>query len=383
MSMKVLYVNHTATISGAERALLGLFEHLPADVEPILSCPDGPLAVEAAIIGVPLSPLQGTDVSFRLHPLRTARGAIELASSAVRAARIAGEAGAQVIHANSVRAGLMCLAVPGRRIVHVHDALPSGPVAGLVRRAVCRADLVIANSRYTAERLVSARSRARLEVIPNGIDFDRFQPDRIQRSEARLRLGFDDRTLLVGVVGQITPWKGLEDAIRATSLLATRFPSLRLLIVGSVKFGSSSRYHNRAYLSSLRRLVADRSLDDRVQFLGEREDIPEIMRALDLLLVPSWEEPFGRVVIEAMAMRTPVLATSVGGPAEVISDGIDGALLQPRDAPGWSEAMAGILADPARRRRMGRMARLKVERQFGMTQIAARTVEFYRQLIGS
>ena len=75
-------------------------------------------------------------------------------------------------------------------------------------------------------------------------------------------------------------------------------------------------------------------MSDAVHFLGEREDVPEILAALDLLLVPSWQEPFGRTVIEGMAMGRVVLATIVGGPREIIEDGVDGRLLAPREPRG-------------------------------------------------
>jgi len=151
-------------------------------------------------------------------------------------------------------------------------------------------------------------------------------------------------------------------------------------VVGSVKFRSgSTRYRNDAYLASLHDLVEELSLGDRVRFLGEREDVPEILRALDVLLVPSWEEPFGRVVIEAMAMCTPVLATAIGGPTEVISDGVDGLLLPPRDPARWAEAIRLLLADPARRGSMGRAARAKAMQQFDQPAQAALIAELYRQ----
>jgi glycosyltransferase involved in cell wall biosynthesis len=98
-----------------------------------------------------------------------------------------------------------------------------------------------------------------------------------------------------------------------------------------------------------------------------------------VLLVPSWEEPFGRVVIEGMAMSTPVLATANGGPAEVITDGVDGLLLPPRDPAGWADGIRQLLADPARRGSMGRSARAKVETQFDQPAQAALIADLYRQ----
>ena len=136
--------------------------------------------------------------------------------------------------------------------------------------------------------------------------------------------------------------------------LRERFPEVRLLLVGAAKFVSgATRYDNVAYTAELEALVSELGLADAVVFTGERQDVPEVLRAIDVLLVPSWEEPFGRTVVEAMAMEVPVLATSEGGPAESLREGVDGHLLPPRDPAAWVEPAARLLSDPALRARDG------------------------------
>src|SRR5207244_4255122 len=104
------------------------------------------------------------------------------------------------------------------------------------------------------------------------------------------------------------------------------------LVVGEPTFTSgATRYRNEAYDESLRQLAAELGVSESVSFLGGREDVPEIVRSLDVLLVPSWEEPFGRTILEGMAMEVPVIATNVGGPPEIVADGKDGLLLPPHD----------------------------------------------------
>ena len=102
-----------------------------------------------------------------------------------------------------------------------------------------------------------------------------------------------------------------------------------------------------------------------MQFLGERDDVPEVLRATDTVLVPSWEEPFGRSVIEAMAMRVPVIATNVGGPAEVIADRKNGMLLTPRAPESWARAISNLIESPALYARIARNGRLRA-RAFGV-----------------
>ena len=99
-------------------------------------------------------------------------------------------------------------------------------------------------------------------------------------------------------------------------------------------------------------MAARPSLAGRVEFLGERGDVPALMAALDALLVPSWEEPFGRVVVEAMAAGTPVIATSRGGTAEIVADGVNGLLAPPRDAGAWAAVIERLLDEPGLRERL-------------------------------
>jgi glycosyltransferase involved in cell wall biosynthesis len=184
-----------------------------------------------------------------------------------------------------------------------------------LRLIAATATKVVANSAYTAASVLAAAPSARVEVVHNAVDLRRFDPEAIDRAEARTRLGqAGERRLLLGVVAQLSPWKGQDTAIEALSLLCREGLDAHLLLVGSAKFvASSTRFDNEDYVARLRELVAAAGLEDRVSWLGEREDVAQIVRALDVLLLPSWEEPFGRALIEAMALGVPVVATDVGG----------------------------------------------------------------------
>jgi L-malate glycosyltransferase len=368
--VKVLYVNHTATIGGGERSLLELLDALPAEVVPALACPEGELAAAAEALGVPTTKIHGTSLSLRLDPLETPRAIWDLWRTAFSLRRTSHRLGADVVHANSVRAGLV--AAPLARvggppaIVHVRDVLPSG-AAGWLTRQVIRsgATLILANSDYTGETFVANGSNERVRTIHNAVDLTRFDPDRIERDAARSALRLAPNTLALGVIAQITPWKGQDDAIRMLSLLRRRLPNARLLIVGAAKFARGSEsFDNRAFERTLHELVGELNLRAAVALLGERSDVPTILRALDLVLVPSWAEPFGRTIIEAMAMGTPVIATSAGGPAEIVTDGVDGVLLSPRDPARWADAAASLLGSP-RLAAMGARSRQTAVARFG------------------
>jgi len=107
-------------------------------------------------------------------------------------------------------------------------------------------------------------------------------------------------------------------------------------------------------------------VDNRVDLLGEREDVAAVMQSADVLLVPSWEEPFGRVVVEGMAMETPVVATAVGGPPEILRGGKGGYVLPPRQPELWAEEVDRLLADPARCLTLGRGGRARAVEGFGV-----------------
>lgn len=365
--MKVLYVNHTSTISGGERSLLELLRALPQGLVAGVACPEGELAAAVRADGSRVWRIPRVDASLRMHPVQTPRGVGALARAAVAVRRIARRAEVDLVHANSVRAGLIAvlawrLGAPPS-VVHVRDCLPLSSAGRLVRRVIgSGAALVVANSRFTAESF--AGRGAQLPTVYNYVDLDSFDPARVDRADARAALGLDPSAPVLGVVGQITPWKGQADAVRTLALVREKVPDAQLLIVGSVKFGEAARYDNAAYRRHLDRLVTELALDGAVSFLGERDDVPRILRALDLLLVPSWEEPFGRALVEALAMETPVVATSVGGPPEIVRDGEEGLLLPPRDPERWAAAVTGLLREPEPRREMGRAGRRRVASTF-------------------
>ena len=384
--LDVVLVNHTAAISGAEVSLLDLIERLLPDHRVILAAPDGPLAQRARDLHCKVEIVPAVEGSLRLHPRHTPGTVASILGAAVAIRGIAGARDSTVVHANSTRAGLaaslaVALGAP-RPLVHLHDCLPATPAARATETLLsASARMILANSAYTRACFNGGRSRAPVEVVHNPIDLDRFDPARVDRAQARTELGLGQEGFVMAVLAQITPWKGQDTAVEATRLLRERGRDAQLLVAGDVKFRRPlTRYDNDAFLRDLRARVRAAGLESVVRFTGECRDAPSLLRAVDCVLVPSWAEPWGRVVVEAMAMGTPVVATAVGGTRELVDDGRDGLLAPPREPAAWASAVERLLDEPGLRDRLARAGK-ETARRFDRASYAEEMVRLYRQAI--
>jgi L-malate glycosyltransferase len=384
---RVLYANQIGQMSGAERSLVELLDGLPADIEPAVACPEGELAAAARALGIPTHPMPSTDMSFRLHPAHTTRGLAWIARCGWRLRGLARRLDAGLVHANSTRAGLaaaLAARAGGRpTVVHVRDWVPSGRIAATTLRAIeLGADAIIANSRYVAGQFSGGPGACPVRVVHNSVDGRRFDPDRIDREAARSSLGLGPEHVAIAVMAHFVPWKAQDDAVRILARLQPRHPQLRLLLVGSAKFtAAGARFDAAAYERDVRRLVGSLGLEREVLFLGERDDAPQVLRATDLLLVPSWREAFGRSALEAMAMGLPVIATDTGGTAEIVRDGVDGIVLPPRDPDAWADAIDELVARPDLRAAMGKSGRERIAAEFTVERHVEAIVAIYDELL--
>ncbi|HEV7481966.1 MAG TPA: glycosyltransferase family 4 protein [Solirubrobacterales bacterium] len=386
MSRRVLYLNHTSQMSGGEHSLMLLLGGLPDEVLPILACPEGSLEQAGKAAAVPWVPVRGTAGSLKLHPVYTPAAVRDLMRAALEVRQAGDELSIDLIHANSIRAGLV--AALAHRIggppllAHIRDVLPPGAMSTMTTRLLAaEADIVVANSEYTRRHLPLRGGGARTTVVHNPVDLDRFDSDQVDATAVRRELGLGEGARLLAVVAQITPWKGQDTAIRTLAGLRERGHDAHLALAGSAKFvDKATRFNNEAYRRELHELSAGLGVEDHVSFLGERGDVPAIMAASEALLMPSWQEPFGRAVIEAMAVGTAVLATDVGGTTEIVSDGVDGLLLAPEDPDPWIAALDRLLADRAHRDRLAAAGHARAA-AFSVANHVGALLEIYSEIV--
>ena len=223
-------------------------------------------------------------------------------------------------------------------------------VRWVIRR---HADRLVANSTATAHNLLGD-SASDVTVIPNAVRSDFFDEDRPQ-AEARSVFGLTTDAPLIGVPGTLRPMKGHPFFFEAVAPLLRVKEELRVAVTGE---GEAD------FTRQLKEQVRDLGIQDRVTFLGWIEDMPAFYRACDLACVPSRAEPFGRTAIEAFAVGTPVVASTVGGLQEILTDGETGVLVPYGDETALADSLRRLLASPDLRQKICANARREAEEKY-------------------
>jgi len=390
----VLFIDHTAALGGGEIAMLNLVQHLDRSrYEPeVLLFSDGPLCSRLRNAGIPVhvSPLSETVVSARKDSLglrsifrmgdvaRTLRQILQVRRF-IRSGQYA------LVHTNSLKADIIG-GIAGRLarkpvIWHVRDRIADDYLPPLVVRVFRRLarllpNHLIANSSAT---LSTVGRRPNSSVVSSGVVLDdraSVVHDGTITETSSQRSAQNSFVQRVGIVGRLTPWKGQHIFIRAAAALAPRFPHARFLIVGSALFGET------AYESQLRDLVKKLDLSHRVKFTGFRPNVAAIMETLDIAVHASTvAEPFGQVIIEAMAACKPVIATNGGGVPEIMLHGRTGLMVPMNDPDAMAEALSRLLSNPKLAHEMGQHGRRHVEKYFTIQHTSAKVMRCYDQVL--
>jgi glycosyltransferase involved in cell wall biosynthesis len=364
-TMRVLLVIDELDLGGTEQQILELVRHLPrARWTPVVCCfRPGRKAAEIARLGVRVVHLPKR---ARVDPLLV-RDLISLMRAerfdVVQTFLIGGNLWGRIA---AIVAGVPVVIASERNVDVWEEPLKRWLGLALARLT----DRIVANADAVRDYLVRrGADPARVVTIRNGVDFGRFATP-IDREGIRRSLGFGPEHTVAAVVARLEPQKGHDIVLEVASRLRDGVPALRWLLVGG---GGAEE--------ELRAEAARRNLSDRVVFTGFRTDSADLLRAADLSVLTSTKEGLSNTLLESLVAGLPVIASRVGGNAEVVAAGA-GLLVPPRDAKALAAAVELVAADPVGAGRMGARGREHVRRAFGVGRMVEETAALYDELLG-
>jgi len=372
--IRLLKIVPTLRYGGTERQFMTLSASLDASrfrVELACLRPGGGLAAEAVRHGMPVD-------TYDIGPFHSAR----TLALQTRLARDISRRRIDIVHAYNFYGNVFAVA-PARLagapvvIASIRDRGPYQTAMQLrVQRLMCRAaTCVVVNAGAVRDWLVGdGYDPDRIAVIPNGVDLARFDAP-VDSAAVRGSLGIEPDAPLVTVVSRVTRLKGLEQFIGAAAVLAERHPRARFLVAGEPAPG------DELYLASLKRLAARLGIGDRLVFAGLRQDVPALLGASTVAVMPSLNEALSNSLLESMAAGVPTVATRVGGTPEALTDGESGLLVPPGDMAALAAAVRRLLDDPAAATAYGRAARRVIEQRFSLRTMVAATERLYVGLL--
>ena len=370
--MLVLFVSYSGLFGGAERVLLDLATGSPG--EPVIVCPEGPLAERARATGVRAFTVPQRRLELRATPRDRVATPLRLAALAGEVRALARSLRPSVVFGWGTRAAMACAAglrglEPRPRLVFQNNDMLQGPAIAQVARATARiADLIVAPSNVVARDLdPEGEFAARTLVVAPGVDLARFRPPgdgAERRCEALL-------------LGAIVEWKKPRLALEAVALAARELPDLKLRIAGPVIDAEGERL-----MTLMRRRAALPDLDGRVEFAGPLADPAAALARAGCLLHSATCEPYGMVLVEALAAGTPVVAPASCGPAEIV-DPSCGRHYLPGDPAGAARALVEVLGESGRASELGESGRKRAQALFSLDDSRRRYRELIAELAGA
>ena len=387
MRIKVLYLQSTSEIGGSDISLYRLVKAIDREKFcPYVMVPmEGPLVSRLRELGVTvvmnpemmkLSSRGGW--KYRMRYLLTYLPAVRRIVKCVK------DEGINILHTNTLHNLHGWLAAKIARIPHVwhvREIVKQSKLFLILERFLIRrfTNKVIAISAAVAHELAPELiEKGVLQVIPNGVDLSEYRYE-IQSKRVLSDLSLKSETPLIAFVGRLDHWKGADVFLKAVALCHKRCPSAHFLVVGGEVPGRAE------YAANLYQLAESLGIRDIVHFTGWRyqsQDMPEVYSAIQLsVLASTWPEPFGLVLIEAMAMGKPVVATNHGGAPEICVNGVTGILVPPGDAQKMAEAFEFILSNPDKAQEMGTKGRKRVEEFYDETKCARKIEQLYLEMM--
>jgi len=361
--INVLEVAGNGIIGGMEISLLRLAQRLPRERVAITAlCPfEGPLTQRLRRLGVDvfIAPMEAEEASWT---------AVQIARSLVQSRDV------HVLHAHLANAHLLA---------GLTGALTRRPVLATIHgRSATLLDFEVQRVAGSHLHLVSRQAHLHalglgiapgsLHHIANGVDLDEFAPRSLPAHALRERLGIPKTAPLVGFIGRLSWEKAPDVLLRAAAFLRASHPEARYVLVGD---GPMEK--------ELRTMTERLGLEGRVFLAGLHEDVASVYPELDVLVCPSHHEAMPLVILEAMASGLAVVATQVGGVADLVQQGLTGWVVLPDDPQQLADRLASVLADRALRERMGKAARQAALERFSLTDCVEAQARLLTQLARS
>lgn len=402
--MRIQYLSSSGELGGAEVCLLDMMASLrreqPGWRLALIAAQNGPLLDKAESMGVattvlPLPPAlsrlgdsksSGGRMARAVLGARLAAGSYLAASYSRQLRRCINEFAPDVLHSNSLKMNLLGAWAKGRRlpiIWHLHDYVSARPFMSQAMRFYRnRCSAMLANSNSVRDDARSALTRPEVHTLYNAIDINEFAPEGPVADLDRLchLQPAAAQVIRVGLVATMAWWKGHKDFIRALALLG-REDLVRGYVIGGPLYHTEG---SQVEIEELRRLSRELGAEDRIGFAGFVKRPSSAMRALDIVVHASTRpEPFGRVIVEAMACAKPVITTAVGGAAELVSTGNNALDFRMGDCAHLAERIRELAGDSRLRSRLGAAGRKTVLENFDRRRLGNQLAGFYRQILGS
>jgi glycosyltransferase involved in cell wall biosynthesis len=392
--IKIAYVEQDSNIGGAEVNLFYLFERMNRDhFYPVVVVPcEGPLTERLKEIGVRyhiIAQVKFISTSTYIlwkkifNPFAVIYDVLVFLPTVWSLRSFLKKERVNIVHTNSMLAhiyGGIAAKIAGIPCIwHMQDIVNPRMVFGFAERAMNifgnflpKRIISVSNA---VEKMFKGKSAQKVRVVYNGTDTKKFS-SQIDGSGIRKEFNISNDEFVVGIVGRLVIWKGQREFLKAASVIVRKIPNTKFLIVGDTTFGS------KEYKKELYDLACELGIESKVIFSGGRDDIPNIIRAMDVMVHTSIDpEPFGLVIIEGMASGVPVVASNRGGPIEIIEHGKDGFLADPEKTENLATIIMELLKNKYLRKKIGEKARKKVVEQFSVEKFTSEFQKIYCEVM--
>ncbi|MEW6066682.1 MAG: glycosyltransferase family 4 protein [Nitrospirota bacterium] len=363
--MRILFVNHSSSLTGATISCFNLMTKLGDDIVPVFATKeDGPI----------IKDLKKSNINTYIIESKGFLGIRYIRSFL----RILKTEKIDLIHLNTL--------TPFCKYAGIAGFLQKIPVIWVIREnpLISRSkrlrfwlkflsSKIIFVDRDTKEKLLPGK-KSNVEVIYNGVDLDFFKP--VKSNFLFEKFNIDENKKLIGYIGLITKRKGIEYLIKALPLVKEGEDNLKLIIIGGYKISDEE------YFAEIKRLIKGLSLEKEVYFTGLLTDIRDALNSLDIVVLPSLEERCSRSLLESLACAKAVIATKVGGNPEIVEDGVNGILVESENEKQLADAILKLLENDQLRQQMGMNGRLRAEKMFDIKNHIYKMRTLYLEVTG-